>query len=383
MSNGTYTSLSAALKDLKERKNLTKVDLTNVDVRDAGLSDLLFVLRKQTGLRELILANCGLGVPAARHLATFLKYNKSVSRLYLQHNKRLGDEGIEELATALKSNKNVEVLNLANCNVGNVGAAALCENAGSIKKLYLYNNQIEAIGATAMAEMILKKTTLLELFAWDNPLSEKGLDALKEAHMTMCKEASDKGPFCPRLNLVVGLRNEKIAKKKAPATKRNFTVPKDREKSTDIDTSNPGEFASLKAQAQSLAGESIEVSTFSVHQSKWEPKPPNACQNRDSTRCNVSIYERSDPLSSKANFVGDKHSTSPPSKATKIPVCQTTPTTKQESPDKPLHVTYSDCPAKHDAGVPLDNEEPVIDDEIARLEAEIAALQDQIKSTTS
>ena len=69
-----FTSLAQALKELT--KDTKVVNLTGVDVRDAGISDLAFALRKCTSVTELILSDCKLGPQAAVHLSTFLKYNK-------------------------------------------------------------------------------------------------------------------------------------------------------------------------------------------------------------------------------------------------------------------------------------------------------------------
>lgn len=217
-----FTSLAQALKELN--KDTKVVNLTGVDVRDAGFSDLAFALRKCSAVSELILCDCKLGPQAAVHLATYLKYNKTVTRLYLQHNPRLGDKGIEEISLVLKVNKFLQVLNLSGCAVTDTGAAVLAENlphATSLKKVYLYNNNIGYIGALALAELIKEHPAALqELFMWDNPITEPGLEALRDSYESAREIMKDTG--LPFLQLVTGLKNEKVAKKKAPDVKRNF-----------------------------------------------------------------------------------------------------------------------------------------------------------------
>ena len=251
-----FTSLAHAIKELTVNKDTKVVNLTGVDVRDAGFSDLAFALRKCSAVRELILSDCKLGPQAAVHLATFLKYNKTVTRLYLQHNPGLGDKGIEEIALVLKVNKFLQVLNLSGCAVTDTGAAALAENlphATSLKKVYLYNNNIGYIGALALAELIQEHPAALEeLFMWDNPITEPGLEALRDSYESAREIMKDTG--LPFLQLVTGLKNEKVAKKKAPADKRNYKVPTKpgQDKGPIIDDSSTGDFAALRAKAQSL-----------------------------------------------------------------------------------------------------------------------------------
>ena len=387
VANGTFSSLADALKELKQSKDLTKVDLTNVDVRDAGLSDLLFGLRKQPVLKELILANCGLGIPSARHLTTFLKYNKTVTRLYLQHNQRLGDEGVEELTVALQSNQTLEVLNLANCNVGDVGAAALAENPGSIQKLYLYNNRIQSIGSSALADMILhqKNAALLELFVWDNPLTQAGLDCLRDAHKQRLKDAAEtKGSS--RLNLVVGLKNEKLAKKAAPAVKRNFVVPKDKENAAAVDTSKPGLFGDLRAKAQSLAGETEDDTTSFKAASPYHA-------TKKSVLSNTSIRTSPIPVvKSYHHSVGGPGNTTPNSAKTKTTGSSLSSYPKLQQPTSPIasHTKDQAVVAQQEEEESSSSYEEVEEHEeidpaaadIAQIEAEIAALQKQIQSVS-
>lgn len=184
----SFCSLQQALTSIEESADLTVCDLTGVEVRDAGVSDLLFKLRK-TKIRELILANCKIGKQGAIHLGTFLKYNKTVTRLYLQHNPDLGDDGIEELVNAIHANKTLQVLNVANCGIGDIGAAALSEHISpQIQKLFLYDNKIGNLGASALAEMITSKekgTCLQECYVWDNKIGDDGREALEEAYETV------------------------------------------------------------------------------------------------------------------------------------------------------------------------------------------------------
>jgi hypothetical protein len=230
----TPQTLNDALKILQSDKNLTVCNVTGVELRDAGVSDLVFALRK-TKVQQLILSNCKIGIQGIVHLTTFLKYNKTLQRLYLQHNPDIGDKGIEELAKVIQQNKNLSVLNIAACNVGDVGAAAIAEilqeNKCSLQKLYLYNNKIGSLGASALAEMIPTNSILMELFLWDNPLTDEGLDILKDAY-----DAAGKGKENERrMLLMTGLKNSQVSKKKAPEVKRNYKLPQD-EKENNVNT---------------------------------------------------------------------------------------------------------------------------------------------------
>ena len=312
-----FQSLAQALKELN--KDSTVVNLTGVELRDAGVSDLAFALRKCTKVKELILSDTKLGPQAAVHLSTFLKYNKTVTRLYLQHNPGLGDKGLEELAGVLQKNKSLEVLNLAGCAVTDIGAAALAEylpNTTNLKKLYLYNNEIGYIGAMALAELIENHPALLqELFLWDNPLTDAGLEALEDAYDTTRNPQDG----IPRIQLVTGLRNEKVAKKKAPAVKRNFKIPTkgDPNEGPQIDSSKPGDFAQLRAKAQELetAPEipapisptrrrpqpiSLPVETAPSSSTVQENKPPMVVSSA-LLKARANMFEQQDPASASVS----------------------------------------------------------------------------------
>lgn len=224
-------SLIDACAKLKDNdKHMIQLDLSETNVGDAGAVALAFALKKNTTLKELHLGKTNIGVSGITKLAYCLRHsNYTLERLYLQDNPLIGDKGVEVLASIfqppppaktttiipneeeniqklnddsisskhheiIKTRKcNIRLLNLARCNIGDIGVSALAENlslvdddehyASLFTKLYLYGNSVGNIGASAIAEMIIMNYYIQELFIWDNKnITTSGIEDLEKAY---------------------------------------------------------------------------------------------------------------------------------------------------------------------------------------------------------
>jgi len=86
----------------------------------------------------------GLTAHDATAVAELLKSNTSVTKVGLNLNREIGDEGAKALAEALKVNTTVKRIYLENCGIGNDGAAAFAEalrSNTSLTQLWLQDNR--------------------------------------------------------------------------------------------------------------------------------------------------------------------------------------------------------------------------------------------------
>lgn len=110
-----------ALQRLRDNDpTLTKVDLTKSSVFSMKVAEYTTsfaeVLKTNTHLKELILANCGIITSGAIEFAEALKVNSTLTRLDLANN-RIAGEGAIAIAEALKENSTLLELKLLGQNV--------------------------------------------------------------------------------------------------------------------------------------------------------------------------------------------------------------------------------------------------------------------------
>ena len=107
---------------------------------------------------ELRLGDNKIGAPGARHLAEAVRVCQSKSvRLFLERNKKIGDDGAVALASAVRASNCLTLLHLTACNVGVAGTKALADAVGvssSLEALQLEGNKIGEEGAGALADAI-------------------------------------------------------------------------------------------------------------------------------------------------------------------------------------------------------------------------------------
>ena len=116
------------------------------------------VITEQFSASEINLGNEGLTAHDATVVAEILKSNTSVTYVDLQNNKGIGDEGAKALAEALKVNATVKELDLMICGIGDDGAAALAEalrsNTSLTKLVIDYNGGIDEQGKQLLRDAV-------------------------------------------------------------------------------------------------------------------------------------------------------------------------------------------------------------------------------------
>jgi len=112
----------------------------NATVTEA-IKEAAAVVAQQFSASMIDLRDKGLTAHDATVVAEILKSNTSVTKVYLDGNKEIGDEGAKALAEVLKVNATVERLYLVNCGIGDDGAAALAEALRSNTSLTHLNLQ--------------------------------------------------------------------------------------------------------------------------------------------------------------------------------------------------------------------------------------------------
>lgn len=169
------------------RRTMQNLDLGGARLSTAQCSAFSMALKDNWFLKELHLVDVDVGPALGMILSHGLKQNKTLERLYLQSN-NLGDTGTEALASAMAENQRISLLNLARNDIGDIGAAALAEvlssnsrEDGGLKRLYLYENRIQDLGAEALSVLIACNTSLEEVYVWENKFKSKGLAELTKA----------------------------------------------------------------------------------------------------------------------------------------------------------------------------------------------------------
>ena len=156
----------------------------NTTITEA-IKDAAAVIAKQFSASMIRLYNKGLTAHDATVVAEILKSKTSVTKIGLQLNKDIGDEGAKALAEALKVNATVKELLLSYCGIGDDGAAALAEALRSNTSLWRLslgsNTAIRDDGAKALAEALRSNTSLTTLYLPYNSISEQGKQLLRDA----------------------------------------------------------------------------------------------------------------------------------------------------------------------------------------------------------
>jgi len=114
------------------------------------------VIAEQFSASNIHLVERGMTAHDATAVAEILKSNTSVTKVNLNGNKEIGDEGAKALAEALKVNTTLKELYLYGCGIGDGGAAAL-------------------------AEALRSNTSLTELGLSGNGFGEQGEQLLRDA----------------------------------------------------------------------------------------------------------------------------------------------------------------------------------------------------------
>ncbi|KAJ1549942.1 hypothetical protein HK096_009572, partial [Nowakowskiella sp. JEL0078] len=142
-------------------------------------------LRSSLSIQLLDLYDNNLGDLGALAIAEALNWNTSLEILYLSTN-NIGPEGTKAISKSLCVNKalRLKVISLGNNNIGILGAKAFSEVLGensSLQAVYLYSNNIGAEGTKAICNSLSVNMSLKILFFYSNNIGVEGIDAISEA----------------------------------------------------------------------------------------------------------------------------------------------------------------------------------------------------------
>ncbi len=135
-----------------------------------------YELRSTADLRNMTLTDDDMEIVAEQAII-----KKQCKRLYLQDN-NITSRGASIIAAALKNNRTLEILNLSNNHVFDMGARSLSETLSSnnsiLQLLDLCSNDITDLGAQHLTEMLKTNQTLIFLRLSSNKISDQGIQLL-------------------------------------------------------------------------------------------------------------------------------------------------------------------------------------------------------------
>lgn len=136
---------------------LKMLDLSNNELKDDGVVELFIMLSKYlTSLEILNLENIVISEVGATVIAESLPHLPNLQQLYLGRN-WLGNEGVKALARFLPHQTNLKILGLQENDIGDEGAVALAESLPSLtnlEKLEIESNEINTRGYRALARVL-------------------------------------------------------------------------------------------------------------------------------------------------------------------------------------------------------------------------------------
>uniref|UniRef100_F7GHL5 NACHT, LRR and PYD domains-containing protein 3 n=1 Tax=Monodelphis domestica TaxID=13616 RepID=F7GHL5_MONDO len=143
---------------LSKNQNLRTLDLSGTELANSAVNALCSELSQSScKLQKLSLSKCQLTASCCQHLSSLLKNNKNLTYLDLSMN-FLGDEGIKALCEVLRNqNCNIQELNLSRCRFSD----ACCKNLssalmahGNINILDLSENTLADVGMNLLCEAL-------------------------------------------------------------------------------------------------------------------------------------------------------------------------------------------------------------------------------------
>eukprot|EP01094_Clydonella_sp_ATCC50884_P020467 TRINITY_DN4256_c0_g1_i2.p1 TRINITY_DN4256_c0_g1~~TRINITY_DN4256_c0_g1_i2.p1 ORF type:complete len:292 (-),score=62.46 TRINITY_DN4256_c0_g1_i2:121-996(-) len=163
-------------------KGFTDIDLSQQDITDATLEQVVKLLRTHGQIRWLSLSMNSFSSVGMRHIAHACRRNQMISHLVLSHND-IDLKGMHMLGHGLKESPSLTFLDLAQCNIRDETMAPLCAWLGrsSLETLILEGNHVSCEGAALLANALEANGALSEVDLAGNVVSDDGLCALSRA----------------------------------------------------------------------------------------------------------------------------------------------------------------------------------------------------------
>ena len=141
---------------MSNKYKLSKINLNNNPLKDAGLRSIAQGLIDNDTLRVITLQNVGISQNCIPDLANCLQNKKFLTKLLLDGN-IIGVDGARALAKGIKDNETLTNLHLSDCLIMEDGAKELAkslENKRNLLVLDLTNNKIMSDGCIAICKSI-------------------------------------------------------------------------------------------------------------------------------------------------------------------------------------------------------------------------------------
>mmetsp|Transcript_1875 Transcript_1875/g.4286 ORF Transcript_1875/g.4286 Transcript_1875/m.4286 type:complete len:314 (-) Transcript_1875:98-1039(-) len=148
---------------------------------------LLPALTAMTGLQELYLEDCGIGIGWLEPLLPALMGMQQLQMLMLDDN-RLRARGAKALLPLLSQAKQIELLGLESNAIGAEGMTALApalRDLPRVRALYLTGNNLGSAGTTQLAPVLMRMPLLEDLYLAGNALGAEELEVLMPALLQM------------------------------------------------------------------------------------------------------------------------------------------------------------------------------------------------------
>jgi len=172
---------------MKVNRSTKELEIRGCPMTDLDISWINGMLTVNKTLRRLTITARSLGEPGVRTLL------EAVAQSRLQHLDLQGapvtPSSAATLCEVLKTSRTLRSLYLYWNSLGDAGAAAICAALMStpqpvLETLVVFNNDLTAVGASAMAEMLKRNTVLRSIALVSNQLQDEGAAALSEALAT-------------------------------------------------------------------------------------------------------------------------------------------------------------------------------------------------------
>ncbi|RAP29769.1 hypothetical protein DID76_03895 [Candidatus Marinamargulisbacteria bacterium SCGC AG-414-C22] len=173
------TDISYVLKHFQPSHSHKVLFLSNNNLTDNGLIELINTLKHDTKIQHMILSHNHLCLTefAKAALADLLKVNHYIGWLVLNGN-NIGDEGAHVLGEALSENKGIKHLVLSNNNISDSGLKAILTHLTqhpTLESIYIANNKLTEAVYKDILTFIRTNKHIKRLDLRNNQLSETPL----------------------------------------------------------------------------------------------------------------------------------------------------------------------------------------------------------------
>lgn len=169
---------------LKKTPCLQYLDIRNTVWTEQALPLLGRSLRMDCCLTVLHMEGANLTGRPLFLLASAVKFNHILKDLFLGDNKLMSTDG-QSLGAMLKGNEHLQLLDLRNNPLQDMGVGHICEGLaeqqnGGLQTLVLWNTQLTCQGAGFLANALMRTSSLQTLNLGHNRLTNEGIHTLKE-----------------------------------------------------------------------------------------------------------------------------------------------------------------------------------------------------------